>query len=378
GVISHDDGDGNDSTLVLPATELGSQYWVPTSSQYTAMACPTAASADVAITISPPGLPDRPVTCSGGPDVAWAADVADLTVTTSGISISSDDGSVFTAYYEDLATDNEIGLYGMKQGRQYTWPEPIVTAGGTEGIYESAGTWESATVDTGAGTGIFGEVTMAGVTPGSTTLRIQIATAPSGTPTDFVGPDGTPATHFELASLPEVADFAHDGERLLRVRAELATSDPVTATPQLDLVAVDGQLPALDRSFGGPPPAVLTTTIDPVVTTSYLLRVKTSDPTITGSEAGAVYRSATNLANLAEETVRFVNRAAGVDSVQQSNTQPTDPPVLFQVDRPHSVVLDHAAVGPGTTNIQFAWQLDYGAGGSILIETDFAVEVTAP
>ncbi len=378
GAMMHEDGDGNESVTVLPLAELGALYWMPTDTQYIASACATAASADVPLTVSPPGAPIRPVTCTGGPDVAWAVDTADMSVTTSGISISSDNGTAFATYYEDLGTGDQVGLLGMKQGRQYTWPEPVVTAGGDEGIYETSGTWESETIDTGAGTGVFGLVSIEGATPTATTLRVQIASAPSGTPATFVGPDGTGGTYFELASMPAVADFSHDGDGLIRVRAELATTDPVNATPQLDLVSVDAHLPQLPRSLSGTPTTALTTSIDPTVTTSYLLRVKTSDPTITGSEATAVYRGASNLANLAEETVRFSNDGAGVNSVQQSNTQPTEPPILFQQSRPHSIVLDHSAVAAGTTTIFFAWQLDYTGGGSIFFETDFAVEVTAP
>jgi hypothetical protein len=310
--------------------------------------------------------------------VAWAVDTADLTVTTTGILVASDDGASFAGYYEDLATDDQIGLLGWKQGRQYTWPEPAVTPGTDEGIFESTGSWESATLDVGAGNDIYGLVALSGDEPAGTTLGLQIATAATGTPTSFVGPDGTASTFFSLDGLPAVADFAHDAERLLRVRAQLETTDPAAATPRLDASSVDSALPPLDRSLATVPTISLTTTLDPVTTTSYLLRVKTSHPDVAGSRATAVYRGAVNLANLAEETIRFVNDALAVDSVQQSTTLPTDSPVLFQQDHPYSVVLDHSALGPGTTTVTFAWQLDYQDGGSLFFETDFAVEVTAP
>ncbi len=378
GVISQDDGDGNESVTVVPVAELGAEYWIPADSQYIAFACPTAASADVSITVSPPGGPDRPVICSGGPDVAWAADAADLSVTATGTRIASDDGAVFSSYFETLANDDELSLLGMKQGRQYTWPEPVVTAGGDEGILESSGTWESATVDTEAGTAVFGNLRIIGDVPAGTTLRLQVATAAAGTPIGFVGPDGTDGTHFTIATLPSVLDFAHDGDQLLRVRAELATSNPATASPRLDSVAVDAHLALLNRSLGSLPTLAVATTADPTVTTTHLLRVKTSNATITGSEATAVYRVGSNLGNLVEETVRFVNEGLGINSVQQSITQPVDSPLVFQNDRPHSVVLDHSAVGTGVTTLRFSWQLDYAGEGSIFSETDFAVTVTAP
>jgi len=378
GVVTHEDGDGTESSIVLPATELGSVYWLPTDSQYVAFSCPTEESAAVPLTVAPPGIPNRAATCTGGPDIAWAADTADLAVTTSGISVSADGGDVFAAYYERLADDAQTALLGMKQGRQYTWPAPVTSAGSDEGLIESSGTWESATVDTVSGTEVFGLLSMLGSTPDAATLRVQIATADSGDPSSFVGPDGSAGTYFELTSLPAVADFAHDGDRYLRVRAELATTDPTADSPRLDSVAVDTHLPLMERSLGTLPTFAMATTIDPAVTTSYLLRVKTSDPALTNSEATAMYRGASNLTNLAVETVRFVNVELGMDSVQQSNTAPIDLPVTFDSGNPHSVVLDHAAVDPGITTIWFVWQLDYAAEGSIYLETDFQIEVTAP
>ncbi len=378
GVISHDDGDGTESVTVLPRSELNSRYLLATDSQYVAFACPTEESTPVSLTVTAPGGADRPVTCSGGPDVAWASDTADLLTTTSGTVVASTSGSPFWAYYEDLTTDDQIGLLGMKQGRQLTWPEPVVTSGPDEGIFEASGTWESATFTTGAGSGVFGLVRPTGSTPAGTDIRLQIATIASGIPTDFVGPDGTSATHFSIGSLPAVADFDHDGQRFLRIRAELESTDRAAVTPRLDGISLDHNLELLDRSLGAPPPIALVTTLDPTVTTSYLLRVKTADPDIAGSEATAVYRGAVNLANLGEETVRFVNERLGVDSVQQSTSTATDPAELFQVGRPHSIVLDHSALASGVTEVLFAWQLDYSGAGSVFFETDFAVEVTAP
>ncbi len=378
GAAGHEDGDGNESVTVLPVHELSSTYWAATDSQYIAAACPTDESAPIDLDITPAGATTRTVACSGGPDVGWALDTADLAVAATGTAIASAGGDPFAAYYEDAATDDQVALLGPKQARQYTWPEPVVTATGDEGIYESTGSWESATVDTAPGTEIFGAVRIEGSVPTGTALRIQVATADSGLPAAYVGPDGTAGTYFEISSLPAVVDFGNDGDRLLRVRAQLATSTPATATPQLDLVAVDTHLAALDRSLGGPPPITVTSVLDPATARSYLIRVNTSDAAIAGSTATAVYRGGTNLTNLVVETVRFVNVGLGVDSVQQSITLPTDTPLAFDSGQPHSVVLDHSAVGSGVTELSFAWQLRYGGVGSIYIETDFNVEVTAP
>lgn len=378
GVFAQEDGDGNESVVALPAGELNSDYWLPEDSQYVSFACPTESSTPVAITITPPAGAPAAIACNGGPSVAWAVDATARAVDPGrGVLIASDGDEPFYAYFESAAED-QTNLLGMKQGRQYTWPEPVVAAGGDEGLYETTGSWESATFDTAAGTEVFGEIAIGGSTPAGTTLQIQVATGDTVTPTAFVGPDGTAATYFTIAGLPAVLDFGHDDDRYLRVRAELATTDPVSATPQLDVVAADHHLAALDRSLAGSPVIAVATTLDPTVTTSYLLRVKTADAGIAGSEATAVYRGDTNLANLTEETVRFVNTGLGFDSVQQSATSPTDPPELFQPGRPHSVVIDHAAAGSGVTQLALAWQLDYLATGSVFFETDFVVEITAP
>ncbi|MEA2002437.1 MAG: hypothetical protein U9N84_11235 [Actinomycetota bacterium] len=379
GALAHEDGDGNESAVFLPRGELNSRYWIPSDSQYIAFSCPTESSAPLDLTVTAPGVPSRAVTCAGGPTVAWAADTADLAVTaTRGTEVTTVNGEPFFAYYETLAADDQTNLLGMKQGRQYTWPEPVVAIGGDEGLYETSGTWESATVDTGLGTEIFGSLRIGGATPAATTLQLQVATTVTGTPSSFVGPDGTAASYFTLGNLPSVLDFTHDGDRLLRVRAEFVTTDPIASTPRLDLIGVDHHLVALDRSLSGSPVIGVATTIDPVITTSYLLRIKTTDAAITGSEATAMYRGDTNLVNLTEETVRFVNAGLGIDSVQQSITLPTEPPVPFDPTQPHSLVIDHAATASGVTEIAFAWQLDYQAGGSVFFETDFMVEVTAP
>lgn len=377
GVAIHEDGDGNESAIGLPRRELSSQYWIPDDVQYTSFACPTGPT-PIELTVTPPTGPTAILTCEGGPAVAWALDSTVRSVDPlRGISVAADAGQPFFAYYESVA-DDQTSLLGIKQGRQLTWPEPVVTPGGDEGLYETTGSWESATFDTGAGTGIFGLIDIGGIEPPETAIRVQVATAASGTPTEFVGPDGTSTSYFTIAALPAVLDFAHDHDRLLRLRADLSTSDPVAATPRLDVVAVDHHLGSLDRSLAGSPLLGITTTLAPLVTSTYLLRVKTNNPGTAGSESTAVYRGDSNLANLTEETVRFVNASLGIDSVQQSTTTSRDPAVPFDPGRPHSVVIDHSAAGTGVTRIAFAWQLDYLARGSVFFETDFLVELTAP
>lgn len=377
--ISQDDGDGFDSTVLLPGIELGSSYWIPDNSQYIAASCPTAGSAPVSLTVVPTAGAPYDVTCTGGPTVAWVSDTANLDVTAAaGIRIFAPNGEPFFAYYEARATDDETNLLGMKQGRQYTWPEPIVTAGADEGLYETSGTWESATFDTAAGSEVFGTMGLTGSEPAGTTLQVQVATSDIDPPTAFTGPDGTAATHFTLANLPSAVDFSHDGDRYVRIRAELATTSPADVTPQLDSAAVDYNLPRLARAPGTSPTLTVAGAIDPASARDYLLRIKTTSSSLTGSKASAVYRGNTNIGNLTDETLRLINEGLGIDSVQHSITLPTGPPVSFDPTRPHSIVIDHSALATGTTTIDFTWQLDFGGGGSLFIETDFTIEVIVP
>jgi hypothetical protein len=374
--INQDDGDGDESVTFLPRTELNARYWVPEDSQYVAFSCPTVAATPIDIAITPDAGPARPVSCTGGPDVAWASDTADLAVTaTRGTEIASSAGEPFFAYYETLGNDAETNLLGMKQGRQYTWPEPVVTAGGDEGLYESTGTWESDTFDTGVA-GVFGIIRLAADEPTGTGVRLQIATATGATPTAFHGPDGTAGTFYAVDDLPEAVDFSHDGDQLVRIRAELTTTDPAGVTPRLDSAGFDYDLPRLAGSLGTTPAIGVTTTTTPA--TSYLLRLEATGTPLAGSTAALVHNSDTNLVNLDVATFRFVNVASGLDSVQDSLTGPADPPVSFDATQPHSVVLDHAALAPGITRIDLTWQLDYAGTASVFAETDFSVEVTAP
>ena len=377
-VVIHEDSDGTESAIALPRQELNSRYWLPADAQYVAAACPTEESTAIELTITAPETPPTVITCGGSPTIGWAQDATGWATTAErGVLMEAADEAPFFAYYE-TAADHQVNALGMKQGRQYTWPAPVVTAGPDEGLYETTGLWESETYDAGPGGTIFGSLRLDGEVPADTSLRLQVATSATGTPDDYVGPDGTAGSYFTPTGMPAVLDFGHDGERLLRIRAEFATSDPVTATPRFDAVAVDHDLAALQRSLGSDPILEIDTALDPASATAYLLRVRTSDPRMAGSTAAMVIRSESNLGNLASETVRFVDVARGLDSVQQSTSQPAEAAVAFDPLRPHSVVIDSAALASGVTEVGFAWQLNYRDSGSIYLETDFVVEITAP
>lgn len=118
----------------------------------------------------------------------------------------------------------------------------------TGATYAMTGTWTSATIDTGTtGSHVFGMLRTSTHTPTGTAVTLQVAGSNSGTPTDFIGPDGTSATSFpaEGGRLP----IALDGNRYFRVKATLTGT--TTATPTLTAMTVRYNLVRTTRSLGG-------------------------------------------------------------------------------------------------------------------------------
>ena len=106
--------------------------------------------------------------------------------------------------------------------------------------------------------------------------------------------------------------------------------------------------------------------------------MRTDVADITGSSAAALFTGGAGLEDLDTGVVRFVDVRRGLNSVQWANGGTIDGPVAFDDLRPHSIVLDQAAFGPGTTTIEFTWQLNVDRRGSIFAENDFVIEVTTP
>ncbi len=373
GALSQDDGDGRDSITFLPRTALGARYLIVTNSEYIAAACPAASTS---FTVTDGAGATSSFSCAGG-SVGHGLLTSNLDVTaTRAIEIASAGADFFLAY-EDRSTNDETNVLGMKQGRQYVWPSPsTVAAGAAEGLFPVTGTWTSATFDTGTGTDVFGEIDFSGaVNSGVTDLEVRIATSDTDPPSAFVGPDGTATSAWSLADLPSVLDFSHDGDRYLRVRVDLSTSDRLNETPRLDAVVVDNQLPLADRAPGSR--ASLTVIGSVSAQATYLLRVSTDNATLSGSSAELIGISGTNLANLAPGTLRFVN-ASGLDVVQWSTDGTPGTPVAFSPVQGHSLVLDHTSVGPGVVDVDFTWSLNVGGGASIFVQSDLTVEITTP
>ncbi len=380
GSLQQADGDGNESTMFVPGTELGSEYWLPTDSQYVAVVCP-AAGAGFPVTITPPAGPARSLACVG-PGAAqptfpgWGRDTANLSVTAGrGIRVHSPGGEPFAAMYEQRPDDDETTLLGMKQGRQLTWPEPVLAVT-VEGLAGGPGIWESPTFDTGTG-GVWGEIDWQATLPPGASVRFQVATGPADPPAGFVGPDGTAATFF--AALPAALAFAHDGDRYLRVRAYLDTTDPCRS-PELEEVTVDHGLAELAHPLGGPGPIAVAGAVGGPGR-HYLVRVTTADPALAAGLAQLRYLSGTGLGNVVAASLELEDPARAFASVQLTLAGGPPAPAAGPLEAwgpaaPHSVVLVEEMT-PGGATIELRWRMLPGGLPSPFTDRDVSLSIAS-
>jgi hypothetical protein len=122
----------------------------------------------------------------------------------------------------------------------------VVNHGGIDGVvvltqhkvetteYYQTGTLESSSYDCGRPAN-FITISWDGSTPDSTGLKFQIATNNDNSTWNFVGPDGSPATYYQISGTSIWS--GHDGDRYIKYKAYLSTPD-VHQTPQLDEVRI--------------------------------------------------------------------------------------------------------------------------------------------
>lgn len=377
--ITQADSDGNEAATFFPRQELNNRYLVPTGSQYIAISCP---DPNVDIVVTEPGSAPQTLTCTGlnGSTVGWAKLTADLDVTRSAagavgqsIEVASTNGEPFYVYYEHRASNDETNVLGMKQARQLTWPEPVETVR-LEGLFNSSGTWLSPTIQTGGSTGVYGEINIAGeFDPNVTTIKVQVATGPALPPTNFVGPDGTIGTFFEIDDLPQVLDFAHDGDEFVRLQVTLETTDK-TKTPRMETVDVDCDLPLVQRNLGVASPIAVETATAPATERAYLIRLKTTRADVAGSTVRLLDAGATGI--VAARDLHLENVALAIDSTQTSGgANGLDTPQPFGPGQDLSV-LGTFSLGavPDTGSVLVLVHVDVQSGG-IIAETDLDVQL---
>jgi hypothetical protein len=367
--ISQGDGTGADSVTFLPRDELGDRYLLVTGSTYIATSCPGAA----AITVTTGGGATSNFSCTGTATVGHGVETA-AHATGGGRAIEvASGGDPFYVVYNDAGSGDETNVLGIAQGRQYVWPAPAVSAQTPEGRTVASGTWESATFDTGSGSEVFGAIRTQGAMDPATSIEIRVATSDGDPPTAFVGPDGTPATFWTPGNAASVLDYGHDGDRYLRVRVDMATTDRFAASPEVSAIEIDHQLLLVDRAAGGRGSGTVAGST--TATTTYVFRIRTDATTLGGSAAAFQDLSVTNGANLDNGALRVENLGIGLDVTQWSTGGAAGSPVAFDDGQPHSVVLDHTSLGPGTTAIDFIWNLNVGGGSSIFVQSDLTVEI---
>jgi len=365
--VQQADGDGTESSVFLPERELGSAYYLPTGAEYLSVVCP---ETGITVRVDPPGggPSGRPtdLVCAGPPGgPGWARHSAGVAAET---WVYTPGGEPFYAYYEDDSYNGEANLLGLKQGRQYTWPEPAVTPA-PDGGYAPAGTWESATLDTGDA-GVFGTLAFTADMPPGTTVRVRVATAATDPPTVFVGPDGTAATWYDGAEQALAA--VHDGDRYLRVRTELATGDP-GVTPRLDDLTITHSLTRFVHDAGEPDVAAVTGTVGSAGR-HWIARVRTSAPALAGSSATVSLDSVTGLSFLALAEISTTPPPAPAVRISSGVVVlSSGPPVAFDAASPHSIVLDEQITGPAAITV--VWRLDAASSGTPVVERLLRIEV---
>jgi len=261
----------------------------------------------------------------------------------------------------------------MKQARQFVYPASSVSgASAPHGLYRASGTGTSHDVDTAAGSGVFGAIDFAGVDPAGATLEIRVATDANPNPTDFVGPNGLSSDFWTIGDLPSVLDFDHDGDRYLRLRITMTTTDRVATSPRIDRVSVDHSLPLLDRTAGTAASLVITDPTSSALTT-HLARIRTDPGGAVGT--AALFVTGGDWSSLTSGVLRFENVATGLDSTQWTESAASPTGLAFDPASPHSLVFDHhKAAGPDVT-IDARWQLNVGGPGSIFVQGDMSIEV---
>lgn len=124
-------------------------------------------------------------------------------------------------------------------GLDVTTAPGVVTLGLAFGSYNSSGSLQSSTFDTGSPSNFYTltwSPTDQPAAAGAEPVKFQIATASTSEPYDWLyfGPDGTAATYYTVPNTP--IHSIHSGDRYLRYKAYLST-EIATSTPSVTDVA---------------------------------------------------------------------------------------------------------------------------------------------
>ena len=360
-----------DAATFMPLNELSNTYVLPLGADYVAFTCPTVGTQ---IMVGAAG----PFTCTttgagpfplGTPGKGVYNPVPDIAV---GSMVSSVSGAPFYMYYAEPG-GSETSIWGPKQGRQFTYPTPIVAP-----VTGGLGTWESAPLDTTAtGTRTFGMLSWSVTTAGGTAVSLKVASASATIgPWTYVGPDGTVATSYTTSPLP--IPFAVDGPRYFRIQAILVGSGGLS--PSLNDVTATYNLPRLAHTTGSASTVSFHAPIG-VSTTGYLVRVRTGTSALPASTATLKeLGTSSGLGILTSAVARFetgaVNQVVIASGVVTTSVGLA---TLMDSTAPRSIVVTANPSAAGTAVIRTTMTLDVGApGGSPFIENDIDLTILSP
>ena len=359
----------NDIAAFMPVGELTNFYVLPVAASYISFVCPTV---DTKILVGATLV--TCVTSGAGPFPTGTPSKALLTAAIPAgtlIRTQAPDTSPFYLYYAEGGFNKETSLLGPKQGRQFTYPTPTITAPNS-----GPGTWESPVFNTGS-TGVFGTLSWHATLPAGTSVTFQIASAATiAGPWNYVGPDDTAATNYSTS--PGAIPFSFDGLCCVRILATLTPSGSLK--PTLEDVTAAYNLVRLAHT-AGVPGSVSFNAAAGISTTAYLVRVKTSTPTLAGSTATLTeLGTSTNLSNLTSATAQFEYPAVSQIVITTGTvTTSVGPTTTLDATTTRSIVMvAQPAVAGVTSVVRSRLVLDVGvAGGSPLIDVDLDLKVVA-
>lgn len=217
--IQQADGNGLDSTSLLPIEAMSSRYVIPVRSSYVAIACPR---------------PGEVLLVNGSPSTCAGANVGYLKLgtTAAGTVIESASGAAFTLYYHPGSDETNIFTPRLD------WAQVETTGARIESALVGNGTWTSIRSAT---TDVWGLFTPDVTLPAGTAVEWEVACA-----TTSAGPF-TYTPILPGAPLPHACDDVDT----ISVRATLTSTDRL-ATPTIAGYAVEHSL-AIE-----PPSAIVT------------------------------------------------------------------------------------------------------------------------
>ncbi|MGH1504767.1 MAG: hypothetical protein ACRBI6_14495 [Acidimicrobiales bacterium] len=332
----------HDRAALTPSSSAGERFVVPIDADAVEITCATpTVEIDVvapldadptAVSVSTPCGDDPgalgPITRVVEGPIAAGSEVA-VTATTQGAAIR-------LAVTVDGAT---APLASASDARPSRWPEPERSGLVAEGLLDETSTWTAPAIATSGG--LVGSLQAEAIVPADTAVRIRVGNGID----PAVGPDGTPATAFEL-----VPDPGSPGSVLLDQPLPPALDGAAALVADVELVSDDRRSAPIVRS--------ITIGHDLVATAPSDVAALTSGATVT-ADAGVALRVSLT-ADATATTIRLIGPAGwGLVALDGSPIDETTDGATAVAVGPGSTL---AVVG-GTTTGPLQLLADHGTGG---------------